>query len=172
MPKTTATKTVEETVVEETADTSTVIKSTDLAGEVPVPSGFNDLEEDPLREAARWFGAEDTGDRQDVIKSLEEWGVDWNMYVREFKLPGYEALPAPEESIFTEVDVEDAEEVDTPVVEKIITADPQLAPAQKYLIRFIGKNPYFERGKYKFSQERPFAVMPAEDAQTDRKSVV
>ena len=151
-----------------------VVSTTDVAP-LKEPKSFNDLNKDQLVAAALAFGADETGTKESIKADLAEMGVTWPMYAQAFKVGKYadadldevvEEFEMPEP-----VNVEDwpdAPEVGENVQPELATAPsvPQLAPAEKYLIKFIGENPYFEFGKYKFTQESPYGIMPASDAQT------
>jgi hypothetical protein len=147
-----------------------VVTTTEVAPK-KVPKSFNDLNKAQLVEAALAFGADDSGNAADIKADLASMGVTWKMYAQAFKLEGYEAIPEePEEFEMPEpVDVEDwpdaeeGEELNSPVITAAPT--PKLDAAEKYLIKFVGENPYFEFGKYKFTQENPYGIMPASDAQ-------
>jgi hypothetical protein len=135
-----------------------------------VPKSFRDLKKAELVAAAVAFATSEEGNAEAIRADLEENGVTWEMYAKAFKLEGYEEeepvekfeLPAP-------VDIEQwPDEGGEEVVEQvIITAEqqPQLAPQEKYLIKMTRKNPYFEFEDKKFTQEKPYAIMPAQQAQ-------
>lgn len=132
------------------------------------PTAFRDLSKDQLVAAANAFGTLDEGNKQELLADLEESGVTWKMYVKQFQLEGHEDIPDVEEVAplqVDEVDLVDAPEGVEDLSEPVTAAPVELAPADKYLIKFIGENPYFEFGKYKFTQDSPYGVMPASDAQ-------
>lgn len=150
------------------SDTENVIKTTDVEPSklvAPKPESFNDLSREELERAANWFGSETEGTDEEIIADLDDFGVTWNMYAREFKVEGYEHLPPQDAVPPRQVDESDLLDGEVEVTEPITQAPVTLAPAEKYLIKFIGENPYFERGKYRFTTDRPYAVMPATDAQ-------
>ena len=145
-----------------------VVKSTDVAPKKQ-PKSFNDLKLDELRAAARAFGVDEDGNKDTIKAELAESGVTWKMYAQQFKLEGYNDIPEESFEFPEPVNVEDWP--DSPEggeeVSELVTAapTPKLEAAEKYLIKFIGENPYFEFGKYKFTQENPYGIMPATDAQ-------
>lgn len=136
------------------------------------PKSFSDLKKDDLVSAARYFGTLEEGNTSEIKADLAEAGVTWKMYAQAFKLEGYE--DAPDEDTSFEMpepvdaedwpDAEEGENVPTPAL-VTASAQPKLQAEKDYLIKFVGENPYFEFGKYKFTQEKPFGVMPAKDAQ-------
>lgn len=147
----------------------TTITSNDVAP-VKVPKSFNDLNKTALVAAAEYFGSETEGNAAVIKADLLESGVTFEDYLAAFH-PDV-AVKAPEaESVLPEpVDVEnwpDAEEGVNEVTETVVTVPPllELAPQEKYLIKFTGENPYFERGRYKFTTDKPYAIMSAKDAQ-------
>jgi hypothetical protein len=148
--------------------TKNVVTSTDVAPSKN-PESFNDLNLEQLREAARAFGSDDEGNEEVVRANLEQDGVTWKMYVKQFKLDGHESIPDPElvkpQQVELTDDDEDEKEVEEVTNEVVAAPELDLAPQQKYLIKFIGENPYFEFGRYKFTQEKPYTAMNAEDAQ-------
>lgn len=151
------------------SDDTNVVTTTAVAPK-KVPKSFNDLKKDDLVAAARAFGTLEEGNAAELKADLAEAGVTFKMYAEAFKLEGYEAIPdEPEEFEMPEpTDVEDwpdAEEGENVSEVKTAAPVPKLDAAEKYLIRFVGENPYFEFGKYKFTQENPYGIMPAEDAQ-------
>jgi hypothetical protein len=152
------------------SDDTGVVTSTEVAPK-KVPKSFNDLKKEDLVKAALAFGADESGNAAEIKADLASLGVTWKMYAQAFKLDGYEALPEePEEFEMPEpTDVEDwpdAEEGEN--VSAVVTAAavPKLDAAEKYLIKFVGENPYFEFGRYKFTQDNPYGIMPATDAQS------
>lgn len=147
-----------------------VVTSTDVAPKKQ-PKSFNDLNKDQLVAAALAFGADENGNKEEIKAELAEMGVTWTMYAKAFKLDGYEDTP-DDDTTFEMPEPTDVEDwPDAPEggenVNNLVTAAPvpQLQPAEKYLIKFIGENPYFEFRRYKFTQENPYGVMPAADAQ-------
>jgi hypothetical protein len=156
------------TVTDEVVDTDSVVKTTDV-NPPKVPSSFRDLKRADLLNAARYFGTETEGGVEVLRTDLHDSGVTWEDYVKAFKLPGHEDIPDAPYVGPSQVDVEDwedAPELEKAVSEVIITAPPvDLAPAERYLVKFIGENPYFETGRFKFTIENPYAVMTAEEAQ-------
>lgn len=152
------------------SDDTGVITSTAVAPK-KVPKSFNDLKKEELVKAALAFGADETGNAAEIKADLASLGVTWKMYAQAFKLEGYEELPDDTEFEMPEpTDVEDwpdAEEGEEMTESPLVTAapTPKLDAAEKYLIKFKGENPYFEFGKYKFTQENPYGIMPADDAQ-------
>ena len=122
-----------------------------------VPESFRDLSKAELVAAARAFGSDDSGSSSVIRAALEEDGVTWEQYVKAFMVEQPEPEPVTEESL-AQFEAEEDE---------VVTASPDvmLPRAGKYLIKMERENPYFEFGKYKFTTENPFAIMPAADAQ-------
>jgi len=145
-----------------------VVTSTDVAPKKP--TSFRDLKKAQLIEAAAYFGTKDDGGVEELRADLSEAGVTWDMYVKAFKLDGHEDLPEPADRTFRKVELEDEDEDDEEVVEtvnEIVTVEekPVLAAQEKYLIKMTRANPYFEFRHYRFTQEKPYAIMSADDAQ-------
>jgi hypothetical protein len=144
-----------------------VIASSDVAP-VKVPKSFNDLKIDELRAAARAFGSDETGNKDAIKADLLEFGVTFDQYLQMF-YPNEAVDVEPEAFEMPEpIDVEDWPDAEEEVneIETLITApEVDLAPAEKYLVKFVGENPYFEFGNYKFTTAKPYGVMPARDAQ-------
>lgn len=133
------------------------------------PSSFEALRLNDLQAAANAFGV-DWADKneEEIREALAEDYITWNMYVKQFKLPGWQELP--DEDVDFPEPLEDWDEAEDEEVDElsqdVITAKPfALAPEGKYLIKFVGQNTYFERDKFKFSKEKPYALMNARDAQ-------
>ena len=128
---------------------SDVVKSSDVSPKTP--KSFRDLNKDQLVQAALFFGTEEEGNKEALLADLVANGVEWEDYVNAFlEAPGVEPEPEPV-----------AEEPT-----RVVAQEPTVLKAQdKYLIKMERKNPYFEFGKYKFTQENPYAIMPADDAQ-------
>lgn len=148
----------EETIVEETTVELPTRK---------VPKSFNDLLKPELVAAALAFGANEDGSAKEIKADLLELGVTWENYMEAF-YPEEPVLEKVEEfTMPPATDIEDWIDEEVNEVSEVQTIDPrpQLAPQEKYLIKFKGENPYFERGRYKFSQAKPYAIMPADDAQ-------
>ena len=138
--------------------------------EVKVPKKWSDLTKPQVIAAADSFGTQTTGTVKEMLADLQDANVSWNDYQVMF---GLVEAPPVEYIAFTRVDEDEVEiewidgEVEDNMTETIITVPriQAMAPAEKYLIRFIGENPYFERGKHKFTAEKPYAIMSAQDAQ-------
>lgn len=152
---------------EQTVDEN-VVTTEDVAPKKQ-PKSFRDLKKQQLVEAADYFGADSEGNAEAIRTDLEDMGVTWKMYVKAFKLEGHEDIPEQPEVAPLEVelpDEDDEQEVEEEVSD-VVTYDPtpKLATADNYLIKFIGENPYFEFEQYKYTQDKPFAIMPADAAQ-------
>lgn len=152
--------------------TQSVVTTTDLAKKKP--TSFRDLNKAELVEAARAFGTKDEGNVKELREDLADAGVTWEMYCRQFGIEHWENEAPPVVETFNRVDEDDpnvefidGEGVNEEVTQEIITAAPQtFANEQKYLIKFIGQNPYFEFGRYRFTQDKPYGIMSARDAQS------
>ena len=144
-----------------------VVTTGDVAP-VKVPKSFNDLKKADLVAAANYFGTETEGNVEALRADLLDSGVTFAEYLKAF-YPEEEVKLTPDVGMPDPVDIEDwpdAEEGGDEVTEIITAAaTPTLAPTEKYLIKFVGQNPYFEFGPYKFTQEKPYGIMPAADAQ-------
>lgn len=144
-----------------------VIGSTDVAPK-KVPASFLDLKKPELVTAAQFFGTQEEGTVIELRADLEDAGVTFAQYLEQFH-PDVAPVPEPTADLPPQVDVEDWPDAPEGGVEVTapLTVEPELtlAPAEKYLIKFVGENPYFEFGKYKFSTEKPYGIMPAADAQ-------
>lgn len=131
---------------------SDVISSADVAKKTP--KSFRDLNKDELVKAAQYFGTEDEGNKEALVADLAENGVSWEQYAEAFLVE----KPAPVDEV-----------VEAPVKEepvKVEAARPTaLTPQSSYLIKMDRKNPYFEFGNYKFTQDNPYVIMPADAAQ-------
>lgn len=133
---------------------------------------FETLKKPELVAAARAFGADEDGTAAEIRASLLENGVTWEMYQAAFapkQEPEPEPAPEPQTpNVIKSSDITPAKEVNT-VTEttEVVTAEavPQLQAQKNYLVKMTRENPYFEFGKYKFTQENPYAIMTAEDAQ-------
>lgn len=131
---------------------SDVISSADVAKKTP--KSFRDLNKDELKAAALYFGTEDEGTKDALVADLAENGVTWEQYVEAF----LDEKTAPVDEV---VEATGEEE---PV--KVEAAKPTaLTPQSSYLIKMDRKNPYFEFGTYKFTQDNPYVIMPADAAQ-------
>lgn len=130
------------------------------------PTAFKDLNKAQLEAAVDYFGA-DRGSVKEMRASLVENGVEWNLYAEAFLGPKRE--PDVEGFVLSEpTDIEDWPDTEgVEEVNEVLTQVPvpQLAPQQKYLIKMTRKNPYFEFEDKKFTQERPYAIMDAAQAQ-------
>lgn len=133
------------------------VTSSDIAP-VKVPKSFRDLNKKELVAAAEFFGTDAEGGVEALRSGLAEDGVTFEDYLAAFH---------PGEAVSTQTVEEEFVEVVPTEPVKVVTAapEPELSAQQKYLIKFIGENPYFEFGSYKFSKERPYGIMPASDAQ-------
>lgn len=146
-----------------------IVTSSDVAP-VKVPTSFKDLKKPELLLAADFFGTETEGGVEALRADLVDNGVTFDDYLEHFHPEVANAEPVSQKFAMPEpVDVEswpDADEGGEDVTSPVTaTAVPTLAPAEKYLIKFIGENPYFEFGRYKFTTEKPYGIMPAAHAQ-------
>lgn len=144
-----------------------VVTTSDVAP-VKVPKSFNDLNQKQLLAAAQAFGTDEAGTKAELKAGLVDFGVTFDQYLKMFH-PDVSPAVEPEKFVMPDpIDIEewpDAEEGGDDVTVVTAEAVPTLAPADKYLIKFIGENPYFEFGKYRFTEEKPYGIMPASDAQ-------
>ncbi len=142
-----------------------VVTSSDLAPKVP--KSFNELKKAELLQAAAFFGTESEGNVEVLRADLVENGVTFQQYLEAFH-PTAEVKVEPDPFVLPEpTNIDDWPDAPEGGEDVVVTAPatPTLAPQEKYLIKFIGENPYFEFGKYKFSNEKPYGIMPASDAQ-------
>jgi hypothetical protein len=138
--------------------------------EAKVPQKWSDLNKPQVIAAASAFGTREDGTVKEMLADLQDANVSWTDYQVAF---GLVEPPAAEDRGFTKVSEDEVEidwidgEVEDNMTETIVTVPriATMAPAEKYLIRFIGDNPYFERGKHKFTKDKPYAIMSASDAQ-------
>jgi hypothetical protein len=131
------------------------------------PSSFAALKKPELVAAATYFGTETEGNVASLRADLEDAGVTWADYAEAFKIPGWENLkgePTPDLPP-PPVDDWDEKEEDTVTEVATLSAVPVLSADTKYLVKFVGQNPYFEHGRFKFTQDRPYAIMTADQAQ-------
>lgn len=148
--------------------------TSDQVAPVKVPKSFNELNREQLVAAAVAFGADSEGTKNEIKADLLESGVTFDQYLTMFhpKSSGAEVAAQVEAEKFVmpdPVDIEDwpdapegGDNMDTLVtVNEVVALDPEM----KYLIKFVGENPYFERGRFKFTREKPYASMTADDAQ-------
>lgn len=143
--------------------TENVVKTTDVV-QKKEPKSFNDLNKAQLVEAARYFGTLEEGNI-DVLKAdLHENGVSWEQYYKAF-INKDAVLPEEPEELFNKVGVEDWEDSDEVQVEPVTAPEVPVLTQDKYLIKMVRENPYFEFKHYKFTQEKPYAIMSAADAQ-------
>lgn len=127
------------------------------------PESFADLDVATLRTTAIEDFAVDikaTDNKPTVLAALLEGGVEWKDYAT---LKGLNAPTIEEEPVVIEEVV-----VTAPVIEEeveIITAGP-LAPSrtQKYLLKMDRENVRFDIRGHKFTQEHPYALVSADDA--------
>lgn len=128
-----------------------------------IPESFNDLTVDELRRTAVEDFAVDikaTDNKKTVLAALVEDGVEWSQYAT---LKGLN-VPEPEPVVEPAPEVETADAaIPEPEVE-IITAAALPQKVQKYLIRMERDNVRYDTRGYKFTQEHPYALVDADDA--------
>lgn len=126
-------------------------------------ASFKDLDTKELREAATAFAV----DSDEVIAksnavtlraALAENGVTWKMYMDMFH-------PAAEENTVKSEDVAPTKEEVGETV--IITKEekPVLPVNEQYLIKMVRENPLFEIAGFRFTQDHPYVLMNAAQAQ-------
>lgn len=137
---------------------------------------FQDLERDELyRTALEDFAVQvhHAAGKDKIIEALNTDGVTWEMYTS--KNPGAAGIEEPEPVVAERTTVADGVITSDVVTGKV--AEPVLRTKKEeinvaandiWLVHMDRENPYFEfRGEsklHKFTQENPFAVMSASDA--------
>lgn len=124
-----------------------------------VPTKFSDLSVEELRRTAVEDFAVDiksNANKNTVLAALVEDGVEWEQYAT---LKGLNA-PAPEPVAPVVVEAEVAPE------EVVIRTAEPIAPTrtEKYLIKMERKNVRFDVLGHKFTQEHPYALVGAAEA--------
>ena len=110
-------------------------------------TNFSDMTKPELQKVIDKFGVDVAANakKDEILAALDEWGITEEAYE-----PEPETVEAPVE--------------DGPV--EIVTAQTELpATSQKFLIKMVRENNYFEWKNFKFTQERPFALMSSSEAQ-------
>lgn len=129
------------------------------------------LKKADLLAAAEHYGVDvdETSTNAELVASLYEEGVTDEVYAKDFEnepaentVTTKDAAPKKEaggEPTLTEEDLAENNEdaIAEPVVEDF--------RGKRYLIKMERKNPLFEIGKHRFTQDRPFAVVSAKEAQ-------
>lgn len=127
---------------------------------------FNDLNRAELVAAAEFYGSTTEGTVAELRAALAEDGVEWKLYEKDFGLVDQSTV-----NVIKSNDVaptREVTEVTVPVVEEVVVTEetnPVLPQGDKFLVKMNRDNPYFEFGNYKFSAEKPFQIMTAEDAE-------
>jgi hypothetical protein len=108
-----------------------------------------------------------TDSKKVLLAAAVEDGVTWEMYKKAYpdteveeEVPVVEPVVSPAEAVIGAT----AEEVPVEPRIRTRTAEVNVQTADMYLIKMERENPYFEFRGYKFTQDHPFAVMPASDA--------
>lgn len=105
-----------------------------------------------------------TDSKKVLLAAAAEDGVTWEMYKKAYpdteveeeeETPVLEHVPDPAGAV--------AEEVPAPKV-RTKSEEVNTATTDMYLIKMNRENPYFEFRGYKFTQDHPYVVMPAADA--------
>jgi hypothetical protein len=129
-----------------------------------IPESFNDLDVAELRRTAVEDFAVDikaTDNKKTVLAALVEDGVEWEQYAT---LKGLN-VPEPEPVVEAAPEVETADAtIPEPEVEIITATALAPSPVQKYLIRMERDNVRYDTRGYKFTQEHPYALVNADDA--------
>lgn len=123
--------------------------------------GFSNLDLPTLHTVADFFGVDQADSIEEQVANFAEDNVTYADYCEAFK------IPLPEDYVDEDAPVVlDEEEGETPVKTPITAERHQsLQPQEEYLIKMTRENPYFEVGKYRFTQEHPYAIMDARTAQ-------
>lgn len=126
------------------------------------PESFADLDVASLRTTAIEDFAVDikaTDNKATVLAALLESGVEWNDYATLKGLKSAEPEAPVVEAVVTAPEPVIEEEVE------IITAAPLSASrTQKYLLKMDRDNVRFDIRGHKFTQEHPYALVSADDA--------
>lgn len=141
--------------------------------EEKVPTKFEDFKVADLREIAREEFATDVDEKAtkaEVLAALTEDGVTFDMYLSQH--PELKAVisenakvAAEEESannVVTSSQMQSSEPVEVKIVVK---EETPLSTREEWLIKMDRKNPLYEVRGHRFTQDNPFAIMSAADAE-------
>lgn len=130
-------------------------------------TAFTELDVKELRRSAvEDFAVEIEKDAKakDIITAFGELGIGWDDYVAQH--PEHKPV-VPEPTVVVAADVTAApivvEEVTPMVAPQVRTKTPEVVSTEDtYLVKMNRDNPYFEFGRYKFTQKNPYNIMDAE----------
>jgi hypothetical protein len=116
-----------------------------------------------------------TDSKKVLLAAAAEDGVSWEMYKKAYPDTEVEEEVINVEATPAVVVVPDpagavAEEVPAAPVIRTRTEEVNTSSQDMYLIKMERENPYYEFRGYKFTQDHPFAVMPAADADSILKN--
>lgn len=136
-----------------------------ISGRSREPNAFHALRKEELLVLADHFGTETEGTSKALVLDLVDHGVTWNMAA---SVLGFKE--EPEEKVVLKSDIFKPNTIKEgktePESDVVLASEPEtLKPSAKYLIKMERENPYFEWRSYKFTAEKPFAIMTSEDAQ-------
>lgn len=132
---------------------------------------------DELREAAEDFAVELKEDEKKskklIAAALLESGVTFEDYLkihpeqREKYAPETIKKEEPQNVVTSEQVAPVRNEEEAPELTEVVTKEetPNLTTQQQWLVKMERKNPLFEVAGHRFTQEHPYALMSAEDAE-------
>lgn len=133
-----------------------------------VPTSFNDLDAPELyRSAIEDFALPveeaDKGKKKVLVAAFVEGGVSWADYVAQHP----EVAPEPEPEPVNVIKAPNKKKAGRPQAGgNVITAKPiDATEEEQYLIKMTRENPLYETRGYRFTQEHPYALVSAADAQ-------
>lgn len=132
------------------------------------PTSFEDLKPAELyRSAVEDFALvvdeADKTKKKVLLAAFLEGGIEWDDYVAQHP----EVAPEPvEEPVVVDPTVSVVATAPTLVdpTQVVVAQAPVFQPAATYLIKMERDNPLYETRGYKFTQENPYALMSAADA--------
>lgn len=130
-----------------------------------LPTGFGDLDRDELyRTAVADFAVDvDKEANADVIRAaLLESGVEWAQYVEMH--PEVAPEPPVKETKAAKKAAAAKVVAPKPAKEEVVVQQP-LPASQPWLIKMVRENLLYETRGHRFTQEHPYALVDAEDAQ-------
>lgn len=134
---------------------------------------FKDLTLAELRTVADAFAVDSEGNEEAIIAALVDDGISWADYQKMFHPE--ETPAAPVDNVVKSTDVKPSYEelqaklaaLEARVDTGIITADenPTLPGNQQWLVKMVRDNPIFEIAGTRFTQEHPYALLDASEAE-------
>lgn len=131
--------------------------------EEKIPTRFEDFRVGELRDIADnefAVAVDEKASKAEVLAALTESGVTWSMYLEQ-----HPEIKGETDNVVTTTQINEPVESNEQSVKIVVKEETPLATREEWLIKMARANPLYEVRGHRFTQENPFALMSAADAE-------